>query len=243
MPLKSIDLTSAPGEVVFRCIWCNRDRLINLDRGAMEIGGWDPVNLVKTSWTLINNDTLTIDIDGVATPITFVTADFVDISNIPTAELATVLAAKLGAGVTVSTPAGGFILIESATTGAASSVTFSAGTALAALGLSLDYLCSNPGRPALGYVINGVTDYDFILLRKCPCATGEGVRRTFDVADPSLAGTLFYEQRRVVNALSEHFKTNGWVHSSLVAYYAAEVVIPTDVHPDILSAPITLPTT
>lgn len=242
MPIVSLDLTTPPGQIVFGCANCGHPRLVLLNRGAMEIGQWTRGVGVRALWTLVNGDTLTIDIDGTPTPISFATADFVDISNIPTAELASVLGAKLGAGVTVTVPASGYILIESATTGAGSSVSFSAGSALAALNLDLNYLCNSPGRPVLGYVIGGTTNYDFVVLRKCPCFAAEGVMRTFDTADPSYAGTFFYEQRRVVNALSEHFKANGWVEPTLAAYYAAETTIPVDVNPDIVSAPITLPT-
>jgi hypothetical protein len=234
MPLKSIDLTNAPGFLIQACVGCAGEHRINLDRGAVETK--------SGPFVLAAGDTLDITIDGAAAPVTVVVAlgDFPDLANVIAAQLAARLASALSAA-TVSVE-GDCVLIESKTTGPNSSVAVASGTARAALGFPIDgRLDPCSGRPVLGVSIGGRTNKDAICLRRCGSDANEVLHRTWDVAPEGLAGTPFYEQRRAVNALAQYFKAQGWVHPALAAELGAETVSPPDLAPSLAGGALSPP--
>ncbi len=218
MPIKTIDLSSAPGFLIDVCLNCGIEHRIRLDRGAVETKA-EP-------FALDDGATLEVSVDGSApATITFKTADAASLGAAKAAEIVAKLQALGSVQITVTKAA--TVIIESASVGAASRIEVTGGTARKALGFFDDTADPCPGRPTLG-MKSQRTNLDIIAFRRCGCGTHETVNRTWDVAPATLAGTQFYEHRRAVNYLSEHFKKKGWVHPDLAAVYQAEATAPPD---------------
>ncbi len=231
MPIKSIDLQHAPGSLVQVCANCGAEHAIALNRGAVETK--------PGPFKLSEGDTLELAVDGKPEVIvTFAKNDAKDLTATTVAELAKKLDGAGGASA--RSASSGAVIIESGTTGSGSRVSISGGTARAAV-VPEDPWEPCAGRPVLGLPGQGrFENKDLIFLRRCGCGAFEMVSRTWDLASPALAGSNFYEHRRAVNALGEHFKAQGWVHPDLAAKYQAEAT-PPDCHPA-ATKQITVPT-
>ncbi len=216
MPITKMDLSN--GWLVQVCAACGLEHVIRFDRGAAETKAGP--------FALFAGATLEVAIDGAAAQsVKFASTDAKDLGVTSAAELATRLGA--GTGALASATALGSVLIESATTGATSRVEVTGGSAMGALGFQAKDAQS--GRPILGDHAGPYENTDVIVFRTCGCGSYEMVNRTWDVAPANLAGTPFYEHRRAVNALGQHFKAKGWLHSDLASRFAAEATPPADV--------------
>lgn len=221
MPIKTIDIASS--FLVQACANCGLQHTIRFDRGAVETK--------PQPFALSAGATLELSVDGKPLPtLTLVKADAKNLAATTADELKTKLASVTG--VTVSVTAVSTVIIESSTAGASSSVQFTGGTGLLALGRDWDVADPCPARPMLGMANNGRASKDFIALRRCGCGTYDTVCRTWDVAPSTLAASFFYEHRKAVNSLSEYFKQQGWVHPAVAAEIAAETTPPPDRFPD-----------
>lgn len=108
-------------------------------------------------YTFTDGQTLTVAVDGGGAQIaTFNTADFVDISNATSAEVATVINTDV-TGVSAS-DVGGFVVITSVTTGSTSSIQVTGGTGNSALGFPTNL---NSGVNVFNEIGNGVYTIDF----------------------------------------------------------------------------------
>lgn len=237
MPIKQIDLTTAPGLLVQTCAKCGANHRINLDRGAVDTKQ-DPFSIPEGS-------TLELRVDGEATPqtVTFAAGDFPDFSAVTAAQLRDQLNASLVGTSSLLNLSGRGVTIESDAMGDTSRVEISGGSARAALGFPTNDIADPcPCRPHLGSEVGpGLKNLDIILLRRCPCRANEMLVRTWDVCDPRYAGSHFYEHRRAVNALAIHFKSQGWVDPACTAELAAETGSPSDVTPGLPATVINVP--
>ena len=221
MPIKTIDLTQPPGFLVQVCAACGVEHTITFDRGAAETK--------VAPFALADGATLEIAVDGAsATRVTFTGKDAKSLAAVAAGELRAKLAAV--AHLTAVVSSAGTVIVESVTAGPKSRIEITGGTAREPLGFMEGDPC--PGRPVLGYGAAPFENSDVIPLRGCGCGAYEMVNRTWDVAPVELAGTQFYEQRRAVNFLAEHFKAKGWLHPDLVAAIASEKTPPADRHPE-----------
>jgi hypothetical protein len=237
MPIKSIDLTAAPGFVIQACACCDCEHKVKLDRGAVDTDE-GPYNIPVGA-------TLELKVDGQATPqtITFAAGDFPDFTAVTPTQLRDKLNASLAGAAAVLNLDGEDVSIESNTTGPDSRVEVTGGTARDALGFHCDGIASPcSGRPVLGREIaSGLKHKDVIAMRRCPCGSQEQLVRTWDVCDPKYAGTHHYEHRRAVNALATYFKSQGWIDPALAAEINAETTNPLDVATGLPTTVITVP--
>ncbi len=237
MPIKTIDLTTAPGLLVQTCAKCGADHRISLDRGGVDTKR-DPFNLPEGS-------TLEVRVDSEATPqtVTFAAGAFPDFAAVTAAQLRDKFNASLVGAAASLNLSGRGVTIESDATGETSRVDITGGSARAALGFPTNDIADPcPCRPHLGSEVGpGLKNLDIILLRRCPCRANEMLVRTWDVCDPKYAGSHFYEHRRAVNALAVHFKSHGWLDSACIAEFAAETGSPSDVAPGLPGSVINVP--
>lgn len=228
MPIKSLTAT----HLVQVCAACGAEHTISFDRGAQKTKP-GPFNLAV-------GDTLELKVDAAApVSVTFTAGDFPDVSAVTAAELATKLAVAIS-GISARDDSGG-CLIESASSGSASRIEVTGGTARAALGFPADGSvdpCLT--RPVIGVAAGVQKDPNVIVLRRCGCGANECLIRTFDAAPMELEGTHFSDHRNAVNALAKHFSVQGWSNPDLAAIYAAETRAPVDIHVGFPTVPIEL---
>lgn len=224
MPLKTIDLTVAPGFVIHTCACCPCEHKVKLDRGGADTRR-QPFNLPVDS-------TLEVKVDWQAVPqtVTFAAGSFPDLTAVTAVQLRDVLNAALTGATAVLNRGDAAVTIESDTTGPSSTIQVTGGSARAALKFHTDGLADPcPGRPELGKDLGGgLIAKDLICIRRCACGAQEQLLRTWDVCDPKYAGTHHYEHRRAVNALAAHFKSQGWLDPGVAAEINAETSEPPD---------------
>ncbi len=217
MPITTVDLRQPPGFLVQVCAGCGLEHTIELDRGAAETK--------KAPFAISDGATLELSVDGKPYSVAFSKGDAADLAATTAVELVAKLAAIAGANTTAASS--GTVVIASKTTGASSRVEITGGTARKGCGFSPDLADPCPGRPILG--VKAKNDHvDLICLRRCGCGTQEIISRAWDVAPAALAGSAFYEHRKAVNSIAEHFKSQGWVHPDLATDLAAEKTRPPD---------------
>lgn len=226
MPIKLISATPAPGYLIQVCAGCGSEHRISLNRGAQK-AKTGPVKLQV-------GDTLDIRVDGQPPrTVTFTAGDFANLDQVTAAELAQKVQRDLP-GVIASDDAGG-LLIESATTGPASSIEITGGTARSALGFATSGMVDPcHGAPVLGVSFGPdlMQDPNILALRRCnDCGSNECLARTFEPTPAELDGSYVKEHRRMVNTLAEHCKASGWCHPDVAAHHAAETNQPADIHP------------
>jgi len=212
MPIRLVDLRLLPGSVVQQCSGCGADNVIRFDRGGF----------VTKRGPFLVPEVVEVAVDG-NKPVQVKLGG----GEVTSEQLSKNLAAV--AGLVVSPLPAGALLVESETTGPGSSVELVGDAARGAL--MPHALPPFTGRLQLGVPGATRSDADAIVLRACPCGVQEVVMRTWDVAPPDLAGTAFYEHRRAVNFLAEHFKAQGWLHPDLGKEFASEKALPPDRHP------------
>jgi hypothetical protein len=110
-----------------------------IDSIAVPVAGWSAKAAKNTlnsePFTLANNQTLLVEIDeGSAQTVTFVTGDFVDITNATAAEVASVLSSNLTGASALD--AAGEVRLTSDLEGSGSAVRITGGTGFEALGFS-----------------------------------------------------------------------------------------------------------
>jgi len=227
MPIKTIDLTAAPGFIIHTCACCPCEHKVSLDRGGADTKR-QPFNIPVDS-------TLEMKVDGQATPqiVLFETGSFPDFGAVTAVQLRDKLNAILVGATAVLNRGDEAVTIESDSTGAGSSIEIVGGTARAALKFHTDGIADPcPCRPVLGRELGGgLNAKDLICVRRCACGAQEQLLRTWDVCDPKYAGTHHYEHRRAVNALAVHFKNQGWIDPAVVADINAETSDPPDCAP------------
>jgi len=237
MPLKTIDLTVAPGFVIHTCACCPCEHKVKLDRGGADTKR-QPFNIVVDS-------TLDVKVDGQAVPQTviFAAGSFPDFMAVTAVQLRDKLNAALTGATAVLNRGDEAVTIESDTTGPASMIEVTGGSARAALKFHTDGLADPcPGRPELGKDLGGgLAAKDLICIRRCACGAQEQLLRTWDVCDPKYAGTHHYEHRRAVNALAVHFKSQGWLDPAVAAEINAETSDPPDLMPGLPATVIEVP--
>jgi hypothetical protein len=237
MPLKTIDLTTAPGFVVQTCACCHCEHRVSLDRGGTDTKE-GPFNIPVGS-------TLDVRIDGQATPqtVTFGAGDFPDFTAVTAAQLRDKLNAVLVGATAVLNLDGHAVTIESDATGDMSRVEITGGSARDALGFLTDGIANPcPCRPVLGKDLGGgLKAKDIICIRRCACGAQEQLLRTWDVCDPKYAGTHHYEHRRAVNALAVYFKSQGWLDPAVAADINAETSDPPDRAPGLSGTVLSIP--
>lgn len=237
MPIKTIDLTAAPGFVIQRCACCQCEHKVSLDRGGTDTKE-GPFNVPVGS-------TLDVKVDGeaVAQTVTFAVGDFPDPTAVTPEQLRDKLNAALVGATAVLNLNGRAVTIESDTTGPTSKIEVTGGTARAAFGFPTDGIADPcPCRPCLGRDIGGgLKAKDLICIRRCACGAQEQLVRTWDVCDPKYAGTHHYEHRRAVNALAVHFKGQGWLDPAVAAEINAEIADPPDRAPGLPGTVLTVP--
>jgi 7-cyano-7-deazaguanine synthase in queuosine biosynthesis len=137
-------------------------------------------------------------------------------------------AALAGARVTVEHSAhGDSTLIASQITGPTSRVDVTGGSARSALGFAIDgHVDPFAGRSVLGVSAGGLRNKDLLVFRRCGCGANELALRTWDSAPSGLLGVALFEQRSAVNALAQHFKTQGWIHTDVRSEVDAETGVP-----------------
>jgi hypothetical protein len=237
MPIKQIDLTTAPGFVIQACANCPAEHRIRLDRGG--------VDTKRAPFNIPEGSTLELAIDGEASPqvVTFAPGDFPNFAAVTVQQLIDKLNATLSGATATPNLSGEGVSLESDSTGPSSRVDVTGGSARAAL----KFPTSGPpdpgsGRPHLGReLVPGMRNLDIVVLRRCPCGGTEFLVRTWDVCDPKYAGSHFYEHRRAVNALAVHFKDQGWIDPACADEFAAETNAPADVAPGLPSSVINVP--
>ncbi len=237
MPIKSLDLTVAPGFLIQCCAYCGRERRLSLDRGGADTkeGPFDiPVD-----------STLEVTVDEKETPETvrFEAGSFPEPSAVTALQLRDKLNASLAWATASLDLAGTGVTLESNTTGAASRLEVTGGTSRAALGFPVEGARDScAGRPVLGRDLGeGLKHKDIICVRRCPCGAQEQLIRTWDVCDPRLAGTHHYEHRRVVNALAIYMSEQGWLDPAVAADIQAEPRRPPDAAQGLPGAVLSVP--
>lgn len=237
MPIKQIDLTTAPGFVIQTCANCPAEHRIRLDRGG--------VDTKRAPFNIPEGSTLELKVDGEATPqiVTFAPGDFPAFAAVTVAQLITKLNASLVGATAIPNLSGEGVSIESDSTGPSSRIEITGGSARAALKFPTD---GSPdpgaGRPHLGRELTpGMRNLDIVVLRRCPCGGSEFLVRTWDVCDSRYASTHFYEHRRAVNALAIHLKNQGWIDPACAADFTAETSSPTDFTPGLPDTVINVP--
>ncbi len=224
MPIKTIDLTIAPGFIVQSCACCNCEHKVSLNRGG--------IDTTEGPFNIPTGSTLEVKVDGEATPqtVAFAAGSFPDFSAVTPAQLRDKLNASLIGATAVLNLGGDAVTIESNATGDMSKIEIAGGSARAALGIPTDGIASPcPCRPVLGKDLGGgVKSKDLICIRRCGCGAQEQLLRTWDICDANYAGTHHYEHRRAANALAIHFKNQGWLEPSLAADINAETNSPPD---------------
>lgn len=224
MPIKTIDLTIAPGFVIQTCACCPCEHKVKLDRGGADTKE-GPFGISVAS-------TLDVKVDEQAAPQTvlFAAGSFPDFTAVTAEQLRDKLNATLAGATAILNIDGRAVTIESNTTGPGSKVEITGGSARAALGFPVDGIADPcPCRPVLGRDLGGgLKSKDMICLRRCACGAQEQFIRTWDVCDPKYAGTHHYEHRRAVNALAAHFKNQGWLDPAVAADITAEAGDPPD---------------
>lgn len=237
MPLKQIDLTTAPGFVIQACANCPAEHRIRLDRGGVDTKR-GPFNIPQGS-------TLELKVDGEPTPqtITFAPGDFPDFTAVTVQQVIDKLNASLVGATATPNLSGLGVSIESNSTGPNSRIDITGGSARAAFKFPIDGPPDpGSGRPHLGReLVPGMRNLDIVVLRRCPCGGTEFLVRTWDVCDARYAGSHFYEHRRAVNALAAYFKSQGWIDPACSADFAAETGSPPDVTPGLPETIINVP--
>lgn len=229
MPIKSL----TDSHFVQVCAVCSAEHTIAFDRAGQKTK--------KGPFALKIGDTLEVKVDAaLPVTVTFAEGDFPDFSAVTPDQLAKKLAAAV-AGIAAREDGGGS-LIESATTGAASRVEVTGGSARAALGFPTDGRGDvGVTRPVLGVAAGPQMDPNVVALRRCGnCGANECLIRSFDAAPAKLDGSHFAEHRKAVNTLAQHFKAQGFLHPALAAIHETETRVPVDIHPALTAAPITL---
>lgn len=192
----------------------------------------------KGPYALSPGDTLELELDGEKTILTFAQSPSAASGLIPAAEIAETARGQL-TRATIEID-GDALRITSLTRGmGASSVRVTGGTAMEKLGLD-DRL---HGPLCLG-VTKGAgpfkqTAVDTIELPHCPeCRAKECLVRTWDVCPPGFEDMAFAQHRRVVNALAEHLKAEGFSDPDARKQHAAERVSPPDIARDFGTKPV-----
>ncbi len=218
MPITTIDLNK--GFLLQVCAACGLEHTIRFDRAAAETK--------VPPFSPSDGSTLELQVnDAPLVTLTLEKSDAANLGSMTASELKSKLAGVTG--IEVSIAAAGTVVVESATTGPASRLEIT-GTAAAAFGLLYPAAC--PGRPTLGHAAGSHENKDVIRLRACGCGACEVVNRTWDAAPSALEGSHFFEHRRAVNSLGEHFKQQGWVSVDLASALKAENAKPHDRHAD-----------
>ncbi len=237
MPIKQIDLTTAPGFVIQACATCPAEHRIRLDRGG--------VDTKRAPFSIPEDSTLDVRVDDEPTPqtVTFAAGAFPNFGAVTAVQLRDKLTASLvGASASLNLSGEG-VTIESDSTGPDSRLEITGGSARAAFKFPTNGIpdpCA--GRPHLGREITpGMKNLDIVCLRRCPCGANEFLVRTWDACDARYAGSHFYEHRRAVNALAVHFKSLGWIDPACAAEFAAETESPSDVAPGLPASVINIP--
>lgn len=237
MPIKQIDLTTAPGFVIQACASCPAEHRIRLDRGG--------VDTKRAPFNIPEGSTLEVRVDSEVTPqtVTFAPGDFPSFTAVTAEQLRDKLNASLVGATATFNLSGEGVTIESDSAGPDSRIEITGGSARAALKFPTNGIpdpCS--GRPHLGRELTpGMRNLDIVCLRRCPCGANEFLVRTWDACDSKYAGSHFYEHRRAVNALAIHFKSLGWVDPACSADFAAETGSPSDVTPGLPATVIDIP--
>lgn len=237
MPLKQIDLTTAPGFVIQACANCPAEHRIRLDRGGADTK--------RAPFKIPEGSTLELKVDGEATAqvITFAPGDFPDFNAVTVQQFLDKMNAVLVGATAIPNLSGRGASIESNATGPTSRIDIVGGTARAAF----NFPTSGPpdpgaGRPHLGRELApGMKNLDIVCLRRCPCGSNEFLVRSWDVCESKYAGSHFYEHRRAVNALAIYFKSQGWLDPDCASDIAAETSSPTDFTPGLPATVINVP--
>ena len=236
MPLKQIDITTAPGFVVQTCAMCGMERKVSLNRGGIDTKP-GPFNIPEGS-------TLELKIDGQTQQqnIVFEANAFSDFTAVTAEQLRDKLNGDLDGATAVLNVSDTAVTIESDSIGEASRIEVVAGSSRAALGIPVAAVDPNPGRPHLGHELTAtLTNPNIICLRRCPCGANEMIVRTWDVCDAKFAGSHFYEHRRAANALANYFKTQGWIEEACAEAIGNEASNPTDFTPGLPGTVINVP--
>ena len=236
MPLKQIDITTAPGFVVQTCAMCGMERKVSLNRGGIDTKP-GPFNIAEGS-------TLEVKVDGQeqAQIVTFEVAAFPDFAAVTAEQLRDQLNASLHGATAVLNVGGTAVSIESDAVGETSRIEVVGGSAREALGIPVAAVDPNPGRPHLGHELTPtLTNPNIICLRRCPCGANEMIVRTWDVCNAKFAGSHFYEHRRAANALANYFKAQGWIEEACAEAIGNEASNPTDFTPGLPGAVINVP--
>jgi len=236
MPLKQIDITTAPGFVVQTCAMCGMERRVSLNRGGIDTKP-GPFNIPVST-------TLELKIDGAAQAqvITFESGAFPDFAAVTAEQLRDKLNADVDGATAVLNVNGAAVSIESDAVGETSRVEVVGGGARTALGLPTTAVDPSPGRPHLGHELTAtLTNPNIICLRRCPCGANEMIVRTWDVCDVKFAGSHFYDHRRAVNALANYFKAQGWIEEACAEAIGSEASNPTDSTPGLPGTVINVP--
>jgi hypothetical protein len=224
MPIKTIDLTVAPGFIIHTCACCPCEHKVSLNRGGADTKR-EPYNIPVDS-------TLDVKVDGQAMPqaVVFGAGSFPDFGAVTAVQLRDKLNAVLVGATAVLNRGDAAVTIESDSTGPTSSIEIVGGTAREALKFHADGIADPcPGRAVLGRSLGaGLKAKDLICIRRCACGAQEQLLRTWDVCDPKYAGTHHYEHRRAVNALAVYFKAQGWLDPAVAADINAETSDPPD---------------
>lgn len=145
-------------------------------------------------YVLADLETLTVTVDGTSRSMTFHTADFVDITNATSQEVAKAITAGLGSYLQGIVYNDDYVQVESLTAGANSSIEFTGGTALAALGFSTALFTGSDGAATAGTDLELDAAYRLrreALLRISGKATVEAIRAAVRALDGVVQALVF----------------------------------------------------
>lgn len=237
MPIKTIDVTVAPGFIIHTCACCPCEHKVKLDRGGADTKR-QPFNIPVDA-------TLEVKVDGQVVPQTviFAAGSFPNFAAVTAAQLRDKFNASLVGATAVLNRSDAAVTIESDSTGPNSTIEIMGGTARAALKFPTDGIADPcAGRPHLGRDLGGGRRAtDLICFRRCVCGAQEQLVRSWDVCDPKYAGTHHYEHRRAVNALAVYFKAQGWIDPAVAAEINAEANDPPDRAADVVGTVLHVP--
>lgn len=192
----------------------------------------------KGPYALSPGDTLELEIDGEKAVLTFASSFGTPDGMMPVAELAETARGQLTrAAVDIDSDA---LRITSFAKGMGmSSVRVTGGTAMEKLGLDTRLhgpLCLGATKGAGPFKQTAV---DTIELPHCPeCGAKECLVRTWDVCPPAYEQMAFAQHRRVVNALAEHLKAEGFSDPDARKLHEAERASPPDIAKDFGTKPV-----
>jgi len=231
MPIIEADTTMLKQD----CLNCGAGHTIPLKQGYSKTK--------KEPFALADGDTLDVKVDGEVTAqtITFVLADFADIS----AAIASEVAAKIDAGLAgagADVDSGAVRIVSNSTVMGTTSIEVTGGTAKDKLGFD-----GRMGGPRCLGVTKGTgankqTAIDTIDLPHCPeCGAKECLVRTWDVCPPGYENSLFLMHRKCTNSLAEYLKGEGYSDPDAKPTHDGETASPPDMDAAYPPGPITLP--